>query len=381
MAPSVSVRPYDSRMKVAFDVGPVQQDAAGVGLYATAMARALARRLEPSELVFIGQRHDASGLPERAGTRMRPPGPYPTWVLRRSASDAVAAGADAVHYSDGLVPLRRHGRTVLAVHDLSAVRVWRTHRARRWLRIPLVLAAPRLAHLIVVPSRATADEVIRFTKVGAARIEIVPYAQQDGIGDPTDDDVKRTLEAYGLAQRGYVLALGTIEPRKNHVRLLRAFEQLVARGDAYGDLRLVVAGGPGWGSAPIIDALTSSPVADRVERLGYVPRADLSPLLAGAAAVAYVSLYEGFGLPVIEALACGAPVVTSNRSSMPEVAGDAAFLVNPDDVGDIARGLEEAIHAGRSDPLAVHGRARAQAARFSWDAAADRVAELYRTRL
>lgn len=368
-------------MKVAFDVGPVQRDAAGVGLYVTAMARALACRLEPDDLVFIGQRLDAFGLVERAGTRTRAPGPYPSWVLRRSASDAAAAGADAVHYSDGLVPLRRHGRTVLAVHDLSAVRMWRTHRARRWLRIPMVLAAPRLADLVVVPSRATADEVMRFTKVGASRIEIVPYAQQDGVGHPTEEEIERALETYGLAKGGYVLALGTIEPRKNHVRLLRAFERLVSHGDVDGELRLVVAGGPGWGSAPIIDAMTNSRVADRVDRLGYVPRADLSPLLAGAAAVAYVSLYEGFGLPVIEALACGAPVVTSNRSSMPEVAGDAGFLVNPDDVADIARGLQEAISAGRSNPDAVRARALAQAARFSWDTAADRVAELYRTRL
>lgn len=368
-------------MRVAFDVGPVQRDAAGVGLYATAMARALARRLEPTSLVFIGQRHDAAGLPVRPGTRMRPAGPYPSWVLRRSASDAAAAGADAVHYSDGLVPLRRHGRTVLAVHDLSAVRMWRTHRARRWLRIPLVLAATRLADLVVVPSRATADEVMRFTRLSAARIEVVPYAQQEGVGRPTEAEVDRVLEAYGLAKRAYVLALGTIEPRKNHVRLVRAFERLVSRGGADSELRLVVAGQTGWGSAPIIDALTKSPVADRVDRLGYVPRADLSPLLAGAAAVAYVSLYEGFGLPVIEALACGAPVVTSNCSSMPEVAGEAGFLVNPYDVADIERGLHEAIAACRSDPGAVRERAMAQSARFSWDAAADRIAELYRTRL
>jgi glycosyltransferase involved in cell wall biosynthesis len=184
-----------------------------------------------------------------------------------------------------------------------------------------------------------------------------------------------------LERGGYILALGTIEPRKNHVRLIRAFERLVERESLNSDLRLVIAGRPGWGSEPVVRAIADSQLGSRISMLGYVPGADIAALISGAGAVAYVSLYEGFGLPVVEALACGAPIVTSNVSSMPEVAGDAGFLVNPLDVEDIERGLREALEAGTADSAAVSSAARAQASLFSWGKTARRVVELYDTRL
>jgi len=377
---TVSRTSYDGPVRVAFDVGPVRGEPTGVGLYATAMANALSRVLPADDLRLIGRRSDARGLPDSVGSQPRSSGPYPAWVELRSAGDAKRAGADIVHYSDGIVPVVRHGRTVLAVHDLSAVRLWRTHRAPRWARIPLVLISPRLADLVLVPSRATADEVVALCRIKASRIEIVPYAPQSDVGPADGDTIAAVLSRYALERHRYILALGTIEPRKNHLRLIRAFERLIERGALGSDVRLVIAGKPGWASGPVLRAVAESAVAQRILLPGYVPGADLPALMTGAGAVAYVSLYEGFGLPVVEALACGAPTVTSNVSSMPEIAGDAGFLVDPFDVDDIGRGLAEALEAGATDPEVVSVTSLARASTFSWATTASAVVELYATR-
>jgi glycosyltransferase involved in cell wall biosynthesis len=182
---------------------------------------------------------------------------------------------------------------------------------------------------------------------------------------------------YGLEPYRYVQVLGTIEPRKNHLRLIAAFERLAATRDIEDDVRLVIAGRPGWGASAVLAAIDESPVRKRIDRLGYVPATDVVALMSGAGAVAYVSLYEGFGLPVVEALACGAPTVTSNVSSMPEVAGDAGFLVDPFNETDIARGLLEALTAGATDRSIVAERGKAQAAGFSWSRAAASAQAIY----
>jgi glycosyltransferase involved in cell wall biosynthesis len=377
--PRPACRAYDSRMRVAFDVGAVRGEPAGVGLYATAMATALFGVLTPPALRLIGRRDDARGLPEGVASQPRSSIPYPVWVEFQSAGDAKRAGSDVVHYSDGIVPFVRHGRTVVAIHDLSVVRLWRTHHAKRWMRIPLVLASPRLADLVLVPSRATADEVVTICGIPASRIEIIPYAPQGDVPPADDGTIAAVLAQYGLQRHGYVLALGTIEPRKNHLRLIEAFEQLVAKHAIDADLRLVIAGKAGWASGRVGRAIAASRVSGRITRLGYVPALDLPALITGAGAVAYVSLYEGFGLPVVEALACGAPTVTSDRSSMPEVAGNAGFLVNPYDVGDIGRGLADAIRAGDSDRDTVRARSMAKASEYTWSRTAQRVVEMYRT--
>jgi glycosyltransferase involved in cell wall biosynthesis len=345
------------------------------------MATALSAVLSTTDLRLIGRRRDAVGLPQGIESRFRAAGPYPAWIEFQSASDAKRVGADIVHYSDGIVPVVRHGRTVLAVHDLSVIRLWRMHRMWSWARIPLVLASPHLVDLVIVPSQATADEVVAICRIPASRIEIIPYAPQPDVHEAADESITEVLGRHGLGRRGYILSVGTIEPRKNHLRLIRAFELLVAGGAVGSDIRLVIAGKPGWGSAPVLDAIAESPVSDRIVRPGYVSGADLPALLTGAGAVAYVSLYEGFGLPVVESLTCGSPTVTSNISSMPEVAGDAGFLVDPFDVEDIGRGLAEALQAGATDADSIRRVSQAQASKFSWDRAARQVLDAYASRL
>jgi glycosyltransferase involved in cell wall biosynthesis len=193
-----------------------------------------------------------------------------------------------------------------------------------------------------------------------------------------ESEVRRVTAAHGLGRTPYILALGTLEPRKNHRRLVAAFELLIASGRIPPEALLALAGGIGWGHEATLASIAASPVRDRIRRLGYIPADDLEGLLSGAVAVAYVSLYEGFGLPVAEALACGAATVTSATSSMPEVAGTAAFLVDPTCVESIADGLSDAWEAGTNDRQSVRARAVARASLFSWDRAAQATLDVYR---
>jgi glycosyltransferase involved in cell wall biosynthesis len=361
-------------MTVALDVGPLRRNPAGVGVYVRSLAQALAQ-IGREDIVYIGRRSDAEGLPDGVRSLDRRDMPYPLWVELLGGRDAARAASDVHHFTDGLVPLIRRRPTIVSVMDLSLVRDWRSHRTVRYARIPLVLAAPRLADRVIAISRATADEIMRLTHVSARRIHVIPLAARASARPLPDADVEGALRNYGVSRGGYLLIPGTIEPRKNHIRILRAFEQLIERKAIPVDMDLVVAGGLGWRSNRAVAALRSTARRNRVRLLGYVPEDDLAALMTGAAAVVYASTYEGFGLPVLEAMACGAVVVTSNVSSMPEVAGDAAILVDPFEPSSIASGIQNALIAGAAE----RRRSVERAATFSWARTATETAAIYDT--
>jgi glycosyltransferase involved in cell wall biosynthesis len=178
------------------------------------------------------------------------------------------------------------------------------------------------------------------------------------------EEVQRVRAHYGLPE-GYVLSVGTIKPRKNLPRLIRAF----AMANLPGETQLVLAGTTTFGAGEVERAIRDSGLEGRVRRLAYVPDADLPALYSGAACAAIVSLYEGFGIPSLEALACGAPVLASNRGSLPEIVGDAGLIVDPLETGSIAAGLESLLrNASLSDELRDRGPRRA--ASFDWAEAA-----------
>ena len=360
-------------MTIALDVGPLRTNPAGVGVYVRSLAQGLAE-IGRDDIVYIGLRADAEGLPAGVPSIERSArAPYPLWVELLASRAVSRSGADIAHFTDGLVPLLRRRPTVVTVLDLSLVREWRSHRVVRYPRIPLVLAAPRLATRVIAISQATADEVMRLTKTPASKIDVIPLAPRASARPMPDEAVAEVLGRMGLARGGYLLVPGTIEPRKNHVRVIAAFESLVARRAIPLDMQLVLAGGAGWRSDRALAAIAASPARERIKLLGYVAEDDLASLMTGAAAVVYASTYEGFGLPVLEAMACGAVVVTSNVSSMPEVAGGEGVLVDPFTASSIAAGILGALAAVTGS----RERALARASRARWSTVAEQTAATY----
>ncbi len=272
------------------------------------------------------------------------------------------------HGLDGLIPrsLRPRDRAVVTVHDMASA----VHpelfdpRTRMLYRVlwPYIL---RRADRIIAVSRCTADDLTRLAGVPASRIEIV-YAGIDPIF--TDDCPAPTPPVSGP----YLLAVGGVSPRKNARRLIRAFTRWRAGSERRSSHRLLVTGtslDPEFASG-------REAAPEGVDVLGYVDRRNLRRLFAGAEAFLYPALYEGFGLPILEAMASGVPVVTSRTGSAPEVAGGAAILVDPFDEKSIAEGIELATNPDEADRLRTLGSARAR--QFSWEKAAAETFEIYR---
>ena len=279
-----------------------------------------------------------------------------------------ALGARLIHFTNAAAPLICRVPYVVTVHDLSVMRMPMTHPVARWGIIPVNLAAVARARTVIVPLAVDRAGAGTHRRRPAARRGHSPRA---GAAPASITNDLSVLERLGIQPRGYVLFFGTLEPRKNISRLVGAFE-IAARERP--DLRLVLAGAPGWRYDRIARRIASSPLRDRIVLPGYVDDRELSVLVANSAVVAYVSLYEGFGMPVLDAMALGAPVVTSRTTSMPEAAGGAAVLVDPRDEADIARGIAAAL--ANRDVLSERGRVRA--AERSWADVADEHVAVYR---
>jgi glycosyltransferase involved in cell wall biosynthesis len=296
---------------------------------------------------------------------------YPLWnTVRSPALPGPLASADVLHATSGVAipPATRSQRVIVTIHDLAFLRYPELF-PRRWrmlYRLGLGVAARR-ADAILTPSRSTADDVVARGGVDPARVHVTPLAATlpTGAAEPA-----RVLERLGVATP-YLLFVGTIEPRKNLVTLVRAYRRAAA-GIPHA---LVLAGPPGWDLEPLSREL-AAPGPGRIVRTGRLSDAELDAVYRGASAFVYPSLYEGFGLPVLEAMVRGIPTIASNVSSLPEVTEDAALLVDPRSPealgGAIATVLGDDALASR---LGEDGRRRAE--RFTWDETARLTLEAY----
>jgi glycosyltransferase involved in cell wall biosynthesis len=350
--------------------GPVP---GGIGSYVRALSRHLdaeAARSGGAVRWLVG-RHPASeieaaGLPAERTSSLSWPGRLATrsWVeLRRPRLPArLLAGLDLVHATSAAVPPARKKPLVATVHDVAFRLFPDAYPAsgRRFHERATRIAVAEAAR-VLVPSAATARDLVDLYGLEAERITVTPLGA-DPPPEPDTAGARRLLDRLGV--RGpFLLAVGTLEPRKNLVRLVEAFAEAAPELPEH---HLVVVGPAGWGAS-----VEPSKVPARVALAGRVGERALGGLYAAAGGLAYPSLYEGFGLPVVEAMAHGAPVLTSDRSSLPEVAGEAALLVDPEDVAAIAKGLVELIFdRALRDRLIAAGRRRAAALTWSATAAA-----------
>lgn len=264
------------------------------------------------------------------------------------------------------IPYLRPGKmkTVAVVHDLAVHLYPEQFRYKDWLLLHVFSAhAVREADDIIAVSQATADDVAKYYG-RTQRVHVIHHGVDHERFRVSGGEV--SIRAF---KKPYILYVGQLQPRKNLVRLIRAFEQLKWSRP---ELQLVIAGGHGWLKQPILEAIKKSSAAKDIVLPGVVPDNLLPALYRQAEVFVLPSLYEGFGMPILEAMACGCPVVTSNVSSMPEVAGEAAVLVEPIDTESIAAGIKEAL--GRREDLTRRGLRRAR--QFSWEKVAVQTLEV-----
>jgi glycosyltransferase involved in cell wall biosynthesis len=295
--------------------------------------------------------------------------------LAQLIPDQIGFFYNAEHGIQPLMLLPLHAvPTVLTVHDLIFRHLPQYHKPlNRWyLNLTMPLYCRRATRIITI-SEASRRDLVEAYKLPPEKINVIYEAADVRFRPQSAVAVALALARYDLPSR-YLLFVGTIEPRKNLTRLLVAFEKVYAQGltDA-----LVIVGKQGWLYDGFFAALERSPARSAVIMPGYVADADLPIIYAGAQVLLLPSLYEGFGLPILEAMSCGTPVICSNTSSLPEVAGDAARLVDPKSANTIAEALEQVL-TNPNLQGEMRERGLAQARRFSWERAAQETLALYR---
>jgi len=274
----------------------------------------------------------------------------------------LSGACDLFFATDFALPPTRTQHTALFIHDLSYIRV--PDSAAPSLKAYLDDVVPRSlkrASHVIVNSQATRVDVTELYGIEPSKITPVMFGV-DPIFHPSSRPRTELITQFPALSRPYILAVGTVQPRKNYIRLIQAVKQIRAAGL---DVDIAIAGGKGWLDTDILAAAGASDMIDHVHWLGYVPDADLPMLYTHAACFAMPSLYEGFGLPILESMACGTPVITSNRSSLPEAAGDAGLLCDPYDIDSIADALTRLL----TDTTQREGciqRGFAHAARHTW---------------
>ncbi len=379
-------------MRIGIDGLPLTAPKTGVGHYTFELARALANRepgssleiLYPSTYPPVRLREDEgeNPLPDNLSAIRVPVGPLSRHWWSNGLPRYLRNGKlDLFHGTNYDVPLWRRCATVLTIHDLSHLLQPQTHekrsvrRARR--RLPLMA---RAADAIITPTESVRREVCEHLRVGSEKVFAVPEAARACFGPMPFAATAEARRSLGVGE-DFLLAVGTLEPRKNLTVLVSAFAE-VARALPGRNTQLVVAGGRGWLSGPFFAAIERSPVRDRILLTDYLHDAELRALYASCRAFVYPSLYEGFGLPPLEAMACGAPVIVSRIPALLETTGDAAWKFDPENVGELAGNLIELLEeSGEESRRKLSTIGQQRAAEFSWDRSAQLTWSVYQEAL
>lgn len=366
-------------MRIAFDGTTLRPGRTGVGYYSEHLLHHLVREADGDEVVVVSNRPVDTTRPLPPHVRVvTSTWKTPRMVWMQTLAPRLLRGLepDVVHFTNGMVPVVCPVPTVVTIHDMSLTLYPRYHPPRRvLLNRPFVDLAARRADAIITVSESAKADIVRLYGLSPERVHVVREAAAPSFRPVLErDELWRVKARYGLADR-FILCVGTIEPRKNLPTLIEAF----ARGHKAGDLphQLVCAGPYGWLSGDIDERVERLNIGHAIRFTGYVPFEDLPALYSLAEMFVFPSVYEGFGLPVVEAMASGTPVITSHVAALAEVAGGAVHYVDRLD----ADALGEAMallgrDRSRRKELSALGLARART--FSWERAARETLAVYR---
>lgn len=369
-------------MRIGFDMGPIARRRTGVGNYCLSLLRHLLLRAT-SDVSICGL---SASLRPPALDEL-PPGlscrrlPFPTRLmyliwngLRAPTADGLLGGVDVYHATNYFLPPVKRARTILTIYDLAFVKTPELCSPR--VVGPFSGAIRRFveeADLVVAATESTKQDLVDLLGATPEKVRVIYGAAGEGVkAVDKEEAVARLSRRYGLDDP-FFLCVGTLEPRKNVAGAVRSFRRMASTLPH----RFVLLGGLGWNTEEILRELANPATANRILRPGAVPDEDLGLFYSAAEALVFPSFHEGFGLPALEAMACGCPVITSNTSSLPEVCGEAALYCPPAD----EQGLADAMLRVASDRdlrSRMIDNGYAQADRFSWSRCAQQTLDTYR---
>lgn len=365
-------------MKIGLEARWLQVETTGFGKYALNLLRELNGIASGHDfLVYLKGRCESAGL--FASTRMRPvviPLPPPFYKQIGIPGDIICHDRrlDLFHFLYNAPSLCTPCPFVLTLHDLSYLHVpemvsWLKRTTTWW---QLKLKAARAKRIITISDNSKRD-IVNYLRIPETRVDVIYHGIEPTFAPASSDRKRALVEKYGLV-KPFLLYVGTYLPHKNLETLMRAFAQLTSSWR--GPLELVLAGKQGRNSSNIKNVVEQLSLGDRVRMLGFVPDEDLPALYSLCTSFVYPSRYEGFGLPLLEAMACGAPVVAARSSCLPEIGGDAAEYFESNDVGMLAGSLLRILKEQDFRHELIR-RGSARAVKFSWRAAAERTLQVY----
>ena len=366
-------------MRIAFDGTTLTPGRTGVGYYTEHLLQHLAREVESTgdEIVVLSNQAIDTERPLPPHVRVHDGHRFPIrigWMQMRAARALDAVQPDVAHFTNGMIPLGSPVSTIVTIHDMSLRLYPQCHPVRRLLlNRPLMQVAIRQAQSIVTVSDSARGDLLRLHGVAADRVSVVHEAASPSFHPITDRAVLEGVRARYQLPRQFVLYVGTIEPRKNLSRLVEAFAQARARGIPH---HLVCVGPYGWSSRDLAGRVERLALSESVHFTGYAKFEDLPAIYNLADFFVFPSLYEGFGLPVVEAMASGLPVITSSTSSLVEIAGDGAATIDPTNTEALADAI---VRLATDDELRREvGRRGLQRSRmFSWTQTAKEMLAVY----
>jgi glycosyltransferase involved in cell wall biosynthesis len=370
---------------IAIDYTPAYEQGGGIGRLVRDLVTALSQYdTETAYRLFVSGAAQSALPPVPAvNFQWKPTRISPYWLARvwqrariPLPVEVFVGKVDLYHATDFVLPpTLSTTRKIVTVHDMSFVRV--PDAASPSLKAYLEIVVPRsvsAADHVIADSQATKDDLIGLYNTSAEKITVLLSGIDSRYQSITDSVCLVTMRRkYKIPPTPYLFTVGTVQPRKNYSRVIKALKILRERGY---DLCLVIAGGKGWLENEMYQTIRDTGMTDYVHLIGFVDEADLPALYSGAICTAFPSLYEGFGFPVLESMACGTPVVTSNVSSLPEVAGDAALLVNPLDVEAIAHAIQRILDDSELRHTLVQ-RGLEQVKHFTWEKSARNLVQIY----